>query len=43
MIAAGRSEFIPVASNEGDANKALNRRTRIVILPQFNLFLINMV
>jgi chemotaxis protein MotB len=38
MIAAGRSEFIPVASNEGDANKALNRRTRIVILPQLDQF-----
>jgi chemotaxis protein MotB len=38
MIAAGRSEFIPVASNEGDASKALNRRTRIVILPQLDQF-----
>jgi chemotaxis protein MotB len=38
MIAAGRSEFIPVVSNEGDANKALNRRTRIVILPQLDQF-----
>lgn len=38
MIAAGRSEFIPLASNEGDANKSLNRRTRIVILPQLDQF-----
>lgn len=38
MIAAGRSEFIPVVSNEGVANKALNRRTRIVILPQLDQF-----
>lgn len=38
MIAAGRSEFIPVTSNEGDANKALNRRTRIVIIPQLDQF-----
>jgi chemotaxis protein MotB len=38
MIAAGRSEYIPLGSNEGDANKALNRRTRIVILPQLDQF-----
>lgn len=38
MIAAGRSEFIPVTSNEKTDGRALNRRTRIVILPQLDQF-----
>ena len=38
MSAAGRSEYVPVAAN-GDANgRSLNRRTRIVILPQLDQF-----
>jgi chemotaxis protein MotB len=38
MSAAGRSEYLPVATN-GDANgRSLNRRTRIVILPQLDQF-----
>ncbi|MBK9637451.1 MAG: OmpA family protein [Bacteroidetes bacterium] len=38
MIAAGRSEYVPVTSN-GDTNgRSLNRRTRIVILPQLDQF-----
>lgn len=38
MAAAGRGEYIPVASNDNAAGKAANRRTRIVILPQLDQF-----
>ena len=38
MTAGGRGEYLPVASNEDMAGKSLNRRTRIVILPQLDQF-----
>ncbi|MEP7170765.1 MAG: OmpA family protein [Bacteroidota bacterium] len=38
MIAAGRSEYIPLTSNDNADSRALNRRTRIVILPQLDQF-----
>lgn len=38
MIAAGRSEYQPLADNTTDEGKAANRRTRIVILPQLDQF-----
>lgn len=38
MTAGGRSEFLPVATNDSDASRGLNRRTRIVILPQLDQF-----
>jgi chemotaxis protein MotB len=38
MIASGRSEYIPVTNNDNDNNRALNRRTRIVIIPQLDQF-----
>lgn len=38
MIAAGRSEYMPLTTNDTDANRAINRRTRIVILPQLDQF-----
>ena len=38
MSAAGRSEYIPLASNGDKEGRALNRRTRIVILPQLDQF-----
>jgi chemotaxis protein MotB len=38
MTAAGRSEYIPVAENNTAENRARNRRTRIVILPQLDQF-----
>ena len=38
MTAAGRGEYVPVASNDSDAGKSSNRRTRIVILPQLDQF-----
>ncbi len=38
MTAAGRSYYIPVASNETAEGRAANRRTRIVILPKLDQF-----
>lgn len=38
MTAAGRGEYIPVSSNETTEGRALNRRTRIVIIPQMDQF-----
>ncbi len=38
MTAAGRSEYIPLASNDTEESRAKNRRTRIVILPQLDQF-----
>jgi chemotaxis protein MotB len=38
MIAAGRSEYIPMTSNDNSEGRSLNRRTRIVILPQLDQF-----
>jgi len=38
MTAAGRSEYVPVTSNDTPEGRAANRRTRIVILPQLDQF-----
>lgn len=38
LIAAGRGEFIPLVENNSVANRAINRRTRIVILPKIDEF-----
>lgn len=38
LIAAGRGEFIPLVSNNTSENRAINRRTRIVILPKIDEF-----
>jgi len=38
MTAAGRGEYVPVAENNSAENRAANRRTRIVILPQLDQF-----
>jgi chemotaxis protein MotB len=38
MTAAGRSEYVPVDTNDTPEGRAANRRTRIVILPQLDQF-----
>ncbi len=38
LIAAGRGQFIPLVENNSSANRATNRRTRIVILPKIDQF-----
>ncbi|MCZ8145001.1 flagellar motor protein MotB [Flavobacterium sp.] len=38
IIAAGRSEYIPLVDNNTAENRATNRRTRIVILPKIDQF-----
>lgn len=38
LIASGRSSYMPIADNETKENRAKNRRTRIVILPNINKF-----
>jgi chemotaxis protein MotB len=38
MAASGRSEYVPVATNDTPEGRQLNRRTRIVILPQLDQF-----
>lgn len=38
MIAAGKSEYVPVTTNDTEEGRAANRRTKIVILPQLDQF-----
>lgn len=38
MIAAGRASYLPVAENDTKENMALNRRTRIVLIPDLDMF-----
>lgn len=38
LIAAGRGEYNRLVSNDTAANRAVNRRTRIIILPKLNQF-----
>lgn len=38
MAAAGRSEYKPIGENDTKEGKAINRRTRIVILPMLDQF-----
>lgn len=38
IVAAGRGEYVPVAGNDTEQGRALNRRTRIIILPQLDQF-----
>ena len=38
MTASGRSYYIPVADNDTSANRAKNRRTRIIVLPKLDQF-----
>jgi len=38
LIAAGRSQYIPLVPNDSAENKAKNRRTKIIIMPKLNQF-----
>jgi len=38
LIAAGRSEYVPLVDNDSAENRATNRRTRIVVLPKIDQF-----
>src|SRR5215218_3864823 len=38
MTAGGRSQYVPLQSNDTQEGKSANRRTRIVILPQLDQF-----
>ena len=38
LIAAGRSEYIPLVENNSADNRSKNRRTRIVVLPKIDEF-----
>lgn len=38
LIPAGRSYYIPLASNDNAADRAKNRRTRIIIMPKIDQF-----
>ena len=38
LIAAGRSEFVPLVDNDTSENRAKNRRTRIIVLPKIDQF-----
>ncbi|HWR93681.1 MAG TPA: OmpA family protein [Flavobacterium sp.] len=38
LIAAGRSSYIPLVTNDTAENRAKNRRTRIVVLPRIDQF-----
>lgn len=38
LIAAGRSEFIPLVANNTADNRSKNRRTRIVVMPKIDEF-----
>lgn len=38
LIAAGRSQYVPLVPNDSPENKAKNRRTKIIIMPKLNQF-----
>lgn len=38
LIAAGRSEFVPLVENNTAENRSTNRRTRIVVMPKIDQF-----
>lgn len=38
LVAAGRSEFVPLESNDTTEGRARNRRTKIIILPKLDQF-----
>ena len=38
LIAAGRGEYVPIASNDNTDGRSTNRRTRIIIMPKLDQF-----
>ena len=38
LIAAGRSEFVPLVDNSSAENRSINRRTKIYVLPKIDQF-----
>jgi chemotaxis protein MotB len=38
MIAAGRASYMPLVANDTAENMAINRRTRIVLIPDLDMF-----
>ncbi|MFC5045649.1 flagellar motor protein MotB [Aquimarina hainanensis] len=38
LIASGRSSYVPLVENDSKENRAINRRTRIVLLPNLDKF-----
>ena len=38
LIAAGRSQYVPLVENDTDVNRAINRRTKIIIMPKLTQF-----
>ena len=38
LIAAGRSQYVPLVENDAKENKSKNRRTKIIIMPKLNQF-----
>jgi chemotaxis protein MotB len=36
VTASGRSQYVPIAANDSPANKAMNRRTEIILTPKLN-------
>lgn len=38
LIAAGRGEYVPLVDNDTPEHRAINRRTRIVVLPKIDQF-----
>ncbi|MGJ8743025.1 OmpA/MotB family protein [Polaribacter sp.] len=38
LIAAARSQYVPLVENDSPANMAKNRRTKIIIMPRLNQF-----
>ncbi len=36
VTASGRSQYVPIAANDSPANKALNRRTEIILTPKLD-------
>ena len=38
LVAAGRADYVPLVSNDTAENRAINRRTRILVLPKIDQF-----